>query len=652
MAHKAQTALTFIVALAVGLAPPLQQLAWAQATAAQNANATRLPNSPYASTITRSDYEACQAQDEAAFRSAIETITLKSLRAGLRNVDYRAIVSQEWRDANVDEILDKRVDIAVADIRKETSWGALLKSLAYKEQAQKLATDVAERVYRSEAVKDALEAVAGGVGRQVGERINYASEDAANPAAKCVRAFLGTRYGSTIAEAVTSDTSSGLKTRETSGGAEVTSGAVLRESSGGIAGAAILLIRRQLANLARSVGQRLVGSILSRLVSVVAGGIGIVLIAKDIWDLRYGVLPIIANEMKASTTKEKVREELAIAMEAQISDQIGTIATATADRVVEIWHNFKAAHAKALDLAERDTTFRSFLDGLRANELARLDEVVSLTLASEGEAGLFKRVENGSLRDAVRNLPDNAMRIARENRSIDDALKWTAVAGDKLDRVVTYGIHRQAKPRNFTQTSLNRVLALGDRVAITRMARLDATARESLFELKPDALTELARSLTAEELTTLASYLTGLRQAPREQILSAIAKTPSKMRILAPQRVRDAVVASVNQDAAVHMMLRNAQVFEPQTTWSDFKLAWEGQVSPSLLVEKHPISLAAIIILLLMAVLMLRRLFTGGSRRLKTVKTSATDTGENANASPSADRIRTSQTAKSARSTR
>ena len=34
---------------------------------------------------------------------------------------------------------------------------------------------------------------------------------------------------------------------------------------------------------------------LGRLVSVVAGGVGLVLIAKDIWDFRHGVLPIIAT---------------------------------------------------------------------------------------------------------------------------------------------------------------------------------------------------------------------------------------------------------------------------------------------------------------------------------------------------------------------
>ena len=70
---------------------------------------------------------------------------------------------------------------------------------------------------------------------------------------------------------------------------------MLVEGSEGIAGTVVLVVRRQLANMAARIGQRVVGSILSRLVSVVAGGVGLVLIAKDIWDFRHGVLPIVAE---------------------------------------------------------------------------------------------------------------------------------------------------------------------------------------------------------------------------------------------------------------------------------------------------------------------------------------------------------------------
>ena len=116
---------------------------------------------------------------------------------------------------------------------------------------------------------------------------------------------------------------------------------MLIEGGEGIAGTVVLVVRRQLANMASRIGQRIVGSILSRLVSVVAGGVGLVLIAKDIWDFRHGVLPIVATEMKSKETKDKVREELAKSIAEQINDSVKEISEKTAERVVEIWLEFR-----------------------------------------------------------------------------------------------------------------------------------------------------------------------------------------------------------------------------------------------------------------------------------------------------------------------
>ena len=282
----------------------------------------------------------------------------------------------------LDQIVDKRVDLAVEEVRQETSWANLLQSLANQQKAQELATAVAERVYRSDAMKAALEELAAGVGNEVGKQMEFASQDAAEPALACLKAFVGARYGATAARAVVGDAGKDIALDPSKGAAEISPGAVLRESSGGIAGAAVLLMRRQLANMASRVGQRLVGSVLARLVSVVAGGVGLVLIAKDIWDLRNGVLPIIATEMKSKENKDKVQEELAQAPSPSRSPATSQeIGAATADRVIEIWRDFRSAHAEALGLAERNAKFKAFLDSLTPAALPRLDEVVALVLA-------------------------------------------------------------------------------------------------------------------------------------------------------------------------------------------------------------------------------------------------------------------------------
>ena len=364
--------------------------------------------------MTRAEYEACQARDEPAFRSAIEAVTRKGLEASLVGLDYKAVLAEEWRRGNVDDLIDRQVDLAVGQVREESSWTQLLQSLASAGKAQELATTVSERVYRSEAMKKAIEEMASGVGREIGKRIEAAAADTAAPAVECMQAFLGRRYGSTVARALSADAGRQISVDPAKLGAQVSTGQVLLEGSEGIAGAVILVVRRQLSSIATRVGQRIVGSVLGRLVSVVAGGVGLVLVAKDIWDFRHGVLPIIAEEMKSKATKDKVRDELAGMLSEHVSDSIKDISAATASRVVEIWTDFRRAHAKVLELAERNDGFKRFLDQIKGADMPRLDEVISLVLASEGEAGVLKRLDDGTLHQAVTALPGEALEIARE----------------------------------------------------------------------------------------------------------------------------------------------------------------------------------------------------------------------------------------------
>lgn len=558
--------------------------------------------------MTKKEYEACQASDLSSLTVAIEAVTLKALEAGTRSIDYEAAVNSEWQRMGMDELLDKRVDLAVEEVRSETSWSDLAQSLVSKETAQKLATKVAKRVYQSKIVEEAITSLATGVGKKVGETIELASIDSSGPAIECLRAFLGSRYGTTVAGVVTGDVEKEFGVKSVTGGASVSTGAVLSHSSAGITGAAILIVRRQLANMAARIGQRLAGSVLSRLVSVVAGGVGLVLIAKDLWELRNGVLPIIADEMKSPATKEKVRAELASSLAEQIKSHVREIAASSAKRVAEIWQDFQRAHQTVLDIASRHAAFRAFVDTVNPSDLPRLDEVTGLVVAADGEQGVLRRLASGKLSEAVRFMPDAGMIIARETRSIDEALAWTSLAGSKLDKVIEHEIYRTAQPKNFTRQSLSRLLAVDDHLVIVRLSALDLASREKLFALDAEELKRLARTFSEAELTTLAAYLTGLGEEPRQRVLSAIAQSPGKMQVLSAIRVREAVISSADQRAAVDMMLRDGGG-SARLIASDFQAAWDGRIAPILIWEKHPLSVMLLAAVGIFALLLMRRLF-------------------------------------------
>jgi hypothetical protein len=576
----------------------------------------QVPIAQAASAMTRAEYEACQARDENGFRVAIETLTRRGLESGLANVDYKVLIADEWRRGNIDDVIDREVDRAIAEVREESGWFKLWSTLASREKAQELATTAAERVYRSDPMKKAIEALATGLGREIGKRIELATIDTAGPATQCMQAFLGRRYGSTIARIVADGAGKEYSIDPAKGGAQVSTGQVLIEGSEGIAGTVVLVVRRQLATMATRIGQRIVGTILSRLVSVVASGVGVVLIAKDIWDFRHGVLPIIADEMKAKATKDKVREELAKSIAEQIHDSLKEISDKTAERVVEIWLEFRRAHAKVLEIAERQDNFKRFLDTVKPDDMPRLDEIVALVLAGEGEPGVLKRLDDGTLHRAVTGLPAGSIEIAREARSLEAALQWSAVAGDSLPKVVEYEVHRRAKPEDFTKASLQRLLGLEDRLAVTRLASLTPAARTPLFELETAELKSLARVLDETQLDSLSRYLTNLDKTSAQRVLRAVAQTPARMAELGKPRVREAILASSDQAAAVGMMLQASSLPDPNLILEHLRLVLDGRVSPLLLWEKHPASLVVTAFLAFALLLMMKRLLFGTRARI------------------------------------
>ncbi|MGD9827492.1 MAG: hypothetical protein AB7E70_03535 [Hyphomicrobiaceae bacterium] len=562
------------------------------------------------------DYAACQAQDEAGFRRAITEVTLAALTKGLSSLDYKALVRDQWRSTNMDLVIDKQVDTSIEQVRGEASWLSLWSSLASKDAAQKLAVAVSERVFRSDAVKNALEAQVVGAGKDIGKSIELATIDASGPAIACVRAFLGKRYGPTVAGVVGADASREFEIKPGSVTPSIGTGRVITEGAGGIAGAVVLIVRRQLAGMAQRLGQRIVGAVLGRIVATVAGGVGLILIAKDIWDFRHGVMPIISDELKSETTKEKVRDEIAVAMAEQIRTNVKEIAIATAERVVEVWREFRRAHAKVVELTEKHASFKAFLDTIRPERMPRLDEIVALVLASEGEKGVLERVANGSLHRAVNALPEPAIVIARDTRSLSLALAWSELAGTLLAKVVENDVHRRAKPEDFTRSGLMRVLALDDKLAISRLVSMRPADRQPLYELETPRLRTLARGLNEQQLSSLAGYLSKLKPANAQRVLAAVGMDPAKMLILSRPLVRDAILASRDQAAALDVVLRVSSGLDIVELNENFRLVLDGKVSPILLWEKHPVSLVIVAVLALAFLMFLWRLVFGRRTRI------------------------------------
>jgi hypothetical protein len=89
------------------------------------------------------------------------------------------------------------------------------------------------------------------------------------------------------------------------------------------------------------------------------------------------------------------------------------------------------------------------------------------------------------------------------------------------------------------------------------------------------------------------------------------------MALLASPRVREAIIASPDQAAAVSMMLQvGSPLPDPSALLGHVRLVLDGRVSPILLWEKHGIVLAVATLFALMFLMMLKRALFGTRPRI------------------------------------
>ena len=144
-----------------------------------------------------------------------------------------------------------------------------------------------------------------------------------------------------------------------------------------------------------------------------------------------------------------------------------------------------------------------------------------------------------------------------------------------------------------------------------------ATSGETLFELDAKELRNLGRALDEKELGSLAGYMTGLDKGAGTRLLQAVALAPAKMQVLARTSVREGIIASKDQSAAVGMMLASDTVPDPWQVASHVRNVMDGKIAPILLWEKHPAFVGTAVALALMILLMFKRLIFG--RRPKVI---------------------------------
>lgn len=568
------------------------------------------PSRTYAQGAPVVTIEECRNLQDDAVRAKVQQVAETALKAELANVDYKALVAEFWAKANVSARMDREIDEAVAAVRADSSWLDRAYSNISQATAERFATAIAERAYNSDEFKAAMEELTSGIAGEIGKRLETATASVSGPVIACVQTALQSRYGGAIADVFQQESQRDFDAE--AGRARIQPSDLILTNVASISGIILIVTRRVIGRMVAGMGRRIAGVVASRIVSSIAGLIGLALIAKDIYDAGEGVFPIIAERMKAEDTKTLIQEEIAKSIQAEVSGELATIARETAERIYSVWLDFKQKYQRLLTLADQNETFAAFLKDRKLEQLDRLGRIVDVVVASEGEDRVFERVKDGSLNRALLNLPEPGIEIAAELKSLEAALAWNELAGEDLPRVARLGLYRSVKADEITPEALDKLLALEDRGAILRIAKLDPVARDAILSLPQAQLAEFGRRLTEPELTAFADYRRKLEPSAARRLLRAVAENPGVMTDLTGPGLPEAVLNSRDQLAALEMLIRTGEAWLSYgRIIRDAQLVFDGAVNPRVFLDRYWPSLLVGGFVLLMLLLWLRRLIFG-----------------------------------------
>ncbi|MBI4723833.1 MAG: hypothetical protein HY765_02105 [Rhodomicrobium sp.] len=590
-------------------------IAWTLSWGAIAGLTCQVPRAAFAQQPALVTIGECSNLSDSEVRDRIRELASTNLKTELTAIDYQALVNRHWEKADVSARIDREVDAAIAAVRADSSWVDRAYSTVSKSSASRYATAIADKTYNSPGFRGALEELATGVAKDAGTQIEKATAKVSSPIIACVQTALQSRYGGAVAQVFAQESQKNLEASAGQAPIKIDTSDLVLNNTASISGIVLIVTRRVIGKIVESVGRRIAGMVASRIVSSVAGIVGLALIAKDIYEAGDGVFPIVAERMKADDTKVLIKEETGKTIQAEISQQAGTIAQETADRIFAVWLDFKQKYNRLLSLSEKSPGFADFLKDRRFDQLGRLGQIVDILYGTEGEQRVLERVADGSLNKALLDLTDPGLVIAAEQKSIGKALQWTAIAGRDLPRVVDLGVYRWLSPEGLSRENLQKILLLNDKAALARIANLDPNHRDLVLNLPTDQMRDLARRLSDRQLAALADYQLRLEPVAARRLLRSVSEDPTVMQELSGDGLRQAIFNSRDQLAALNMVIHDdASLVSYGRIMKDAELVRNGAVGYRVFWERYWLSIAIAGFVLLLFLSWLRRLLSGRPR--------------------------------------
>ena len=508
----------------------------------------------------------CSDVSEDTLLNELNTVSQQVFADALTQIDVAGIVDTQWDNLSVDSVIDRAVDDAVQQVQTDTGlWAKFLSSWS-ADQAKELTGAVANKTFESEAFRSKLDQLSVAVAAEIGGKVGELSAESVSAAFYCLQTFIGGNYADVLVasfeervQSAVGDGSNALDQQTLDPGIL----AILDQHKVALGGVGVIIatqITRKLLvelgeTIAKRVAGRIVGRVLGRvgseLVPIAGWIIGTGLIVYDVYSSRDGALPQIQEELKSAEVKAGIRSEVVASIEPELDLQLPEMARSIANDLFARWRDTKRDIRQVIDLADSNPQFKSILDGLEdQTQLAKLVNLTGAIMTAQGRAAVDSAIADGSLERAL-SLPASAPELLAAVGSLPDAIAWGDVAGELLDQVVSLEIYKARKPGDLDRATLEKLVAVGDKAAVSNLVLLDTAALSSILTLSSENLKAIASKLTPDQLTWLAQSLPNLSQEQRNQLVAQLVSDPGVI----SQLQRSNLLGSVSQSDDINQIL-------------------------------------------------------------------------------------------------
>lgn len=493
----------------------------------------------------RRDLVACTTVDEAHLLDDLNTVTQTVFADSLARIDLVSVVQRQWQALDMDKTLQRAVDEAITQVQNDTDLWATFLSGWSTDKAQQLTLAVANAAFAAPSFRAAMNQLSSAIAADIASQIGELSAESVSAGLYCLQTFIKGNYSQALLasfdEKVQSvAASSNVNTAELAPSLLQ----VIGQHSTALGGVGVIIAahitRRIVTDIAARISQRVAGRIAGRVLGRIgstviplAGWIvGVGLIAYDIYDSLDGALPQIQESLKSPDVAAAIRAEIADSIEPELKLDLPAIARQIANDLHSQWLTVKRDIRVVLELAADSDAFADILQRTESrSDLAQLVAIVGAALPSLGRSGVIAAAESGALA-RLTALPADPSPIIAATGSLESAAAWGDVAGALLGDVITMELYKHLSPAEVDRWLLQRLLALGNRTVIERLALLPVDQIRTLLTVSPANLAALTSSLSPEQMRWLADTLAALDQAQRNALIAHLISEPQTLTLI------------------------------------------------------------------------------------------------------------------------